>query len=246
MFDQPYHLRSLIVGPALCAVLLACMMLQGRQYRRDSDPAPFHARAAAAINGIPLVIPPWMGREGEAEALRPEERNLLNPNAYRCITFVDTRAAALSDASRRVVLMVDQCKTSSDMSGHFPPKCYPSRGYIMTNGDGRKRDWEISGRRITGMEYQFERRDRGRIINTTVYNFMVLPAQGIQRDMKAIDASAEDYQQRYYGAAQFQVVFGGTLAEPTSASRSQRDAVFAELIAPCSGVIRTLSDGVIE
>ena len=246
MFDQPSQLRSMILGPGLCGVLLCCMGLQGRQYRKEVDYSAFHTRAAAAINAIPLVLPPWMGHEGEAEALRPEERNLLKPNAYRCISFIDTRARALSDVSRQVVLLVDQCKLASDMSGHFPPKCYPSRGYLMTGGTGLQHDWDIAGRRITGMEYQFERRDRGRVIRTTVYNFMVLPGQGVRRDMKAIDASAEDYQQRYYGAAQFQVVFGGTLAEPTTASRKERDAVFRELITPCSGVIRTLSDGVIE
>jgi hypothetical protein len=246
VFEGPNQLRSIILGPSLCAALLGAMSLQGRQLSKLPDPEPFHRRAAEAINGIPLVIPPWMGREGEAEALRPEERSLLKPNAYRCITFVDTRAAALSDASRRVVLMVDQCKLASDMSGHFPPKCYPSRGYLQPEGEGRERDWQIAGMHIPGMEYQFERRDAGRIIKTTVYNFMVLPNKGIQRDMKAVDASAEDYQQRYYGAAQFQVVFGGSLAESTSASRQARDAVFAELIAPCSSVIRTLSDGVTE
>ena len=101
MFEGPHQLRSIILGPSLCAVLLGAMSLQGRQLSKLPDPEPFHRRAAEAINSIPLVIPPWMGREGEAEALRPEERSLLKPNAYRCIAFVDTRAAALSDATQR-------------------------------------------------------------------------------------------------------------------------------------------------
>jgi hypothetical protein len=94
------------------------------------------------------------------------------------------------------------------------------------------------------MEYQFERRDGSRVSRTTVYNFMVLPGQGICRDMKAITASAEDYQQRYYGAAQFQVVFASALADP--AATAARDAVFAELITPCRDVIAMLSDGALE
>ncbi|MGN6506618.1 MAG: exosortase-associated EpsI family protein [Tepidisphaeraceae bacterium] len=252
MVEPQGQLRSLLTGPALTAVLLAGMVLEARRYHKEADFEPFHARAAAAINGIPLLIGPWMGHE---EPLLKEERDVLKPNAYRCIAFSDTRAAALDDPSRRVLLMIAQCRRANDMEGHYPPNCYPARGYAMCDVPGGTQDpdepglprnWSIGGKTIPGMEYQFEHREAGRTIRTTVYNFMVLPEQGIKRDMKAINASAEDYQQRYYGAAQFQVVFGGSLAAPTAAARLERDAVFSELITPCTGVIRTLSEGDIK
>jgi len=239
MSDNGHQLRSLILGPVLCTVLLGAMTLQGRQYRGERDFQPFHDRAAVAINSIPLVIGQWMGKEMD---LSQEERNLLQPNAYRCIFFF--KPDPDPENIRNALLMITQCRNSNKMSGHFPPKCYPSRGYIQT--DEAERGWKIAGMPIYGMEYQFERKDRGQVIKTTIYNFMILPEQGIKPDMNSINASAEDYEQRYYGAAQFQVVFPGTLAEQTPEARKERDQIFAELIAPCMGVIRTLSEGVQE
>ncbi len=227
----------LVSGPVLCTGLLLAMSLNNRQYRNEDDFEPFHTRAAIAINSIPVVIGPWMGKEG---TLRSDELNLLKPNAYRCITFSDTRAEALTDPSRTVHLLIAQCKRANYMENHWPPNCYPSMGYMLI-GD-TPREWTVAGQTVKGVEYQFERRDRGRIVRQTVYNFMVLPEKGIQPDMKAISSSAEDYQQRYYGAAQIQVVFAGGLAE--SLARGERDTIFAELITPCMGVIRTLSEGV--
>jgi hypothetical protein len=59
--------------------------------------------------------------------------------------------------------------------------------------------------------------------------------------MKGVEQAAEDYQQRFYGAAQFQVVFHAQAsAEP---SREQRDEVFATLMAPNISLIQTLTSG---
>ncbi len=233
------NIRLLLLGPVLCTAVLVAMSFENRQYKREEDFEPFHARAKTAIEGIPLVIGPWMGQKND---LRDDEYNLLKPNAVRSITFSDTRASALTDRSRSVHLLIAQCKRANFMENHWPPNCYPSMGYTLIGEEPRA--WTVGGTTIQGVEYRFEQRDRGRVIRQTVYNFMVLPVQGIQPDMKAISLSAEDYQQRYYGAAQIQVVFAGTLAEPVS--QGERDSIFAELIAPCLGVIRTLSEGVIE
>ena len=177
-----------------------------------------------------------------------EELALLRPNAYRCISFTDTRPAPSGDAARRVLMLITQCRRAGNMDGHYPPTCYPSRGYAQvdapSDGKGTLRTWHARNRTLTGCEYFFERRVQGRVGRTAVYNFMVLPEQGVRPDMESVNASAEDYQQRYYGAAQFQLVFGGNLAQATPEARQQRDEVFAELIGPCSNVITTLCDGV--
>lgn len=243
MPESPPHLRSLILGPLLCTGVLVAMSFENRTYRSEADFEPYHTRASAAVESIPYIIAPWYGKEAP---LRDEEKALLKPNAYRCINFTDTRASALADPSRLVALMVAQTRRANDMDGHYPPVCYPAQGYSLVNNDGTPRDWKVADKVIQGMEYQFERRSGGRLERTTVYNFMILPQQGIRRDMKAITASAEDYQQRYYGAAQFQVVFVLSLAEPTQSAREQRDQIFSELIAPCLKVIDTLSKGALE
>jgi hypothetical protein len=239
---SPPNVRSLLFGPVLCTGLLVAMSFENRTYKHEKDFEPFHARAAAAVNAIPVVIGPWMGRNS---GIGYDEERLLKPNAYRNITFSDTRASALTDLSRTVHLLVVQCRRANDMNNHWPPNCYPAMGYdLIGQATDHPRTWTIGETPIRGYEYRFEQRDGSRVTRQTVYNFMVLPQQGIQPDMKAISASAEDYQQRYYGAAQFQVVFAGALAEP--GAQAERDSIFAELITPCLGVIRTLSEGVIE
>ncbi len=236
MNEKNDHIRSLILGPGLCTVLLVLMAFDSMKYRSEVDFEPFHIRAAKSINSIPLVIAPWMGQE---EELREEERKLLKPNAYRCIAFSDTRASVLTDSSRKVLLMVAQCKNAHNMQGHYPPNCYQSKGYAPVSDSPR--DWKVQNEDITGYEYRFEKQEGGRVIRTTIYNFMILPKLGVQRDMKPVTLAAEDYEQSYYGAAQFQVVFGGPLAEPSA--REERDRIFTEIITPCLGVIQTLSDG---
>jgi hypothetical protein len=59
--------------------------------------------------------------------------------------------------------------------------------------------------------------------------------------MKGVEEAAEDYQQRYYGAAQFQVVFHGLAS--ADRSRDERDEMFATLIGPNLKLIETLKAG---
>ena len=67
---------------------------------------------------------------------------------------------------------------------------------------------------------------------------MVVPGRGIVRDIQGVEEAAEDYQQRYYGAAQFQVVFQSSSSEQMT--REQRDEVFTTLMQPAVPVIRQL------
>jgi hypothetical protein len=100
------------------------------------------------------------------------------------------------------------------------------------------RNWKIDGTTIPGYEYQFTQLLQGQTTRTTVYNFLIVPGQGIVRDMKGVAQAAEDYQQRYYGAAQFQVVFHGLAA--TDRSQQERDEIFATLMGPNLSLIQTL------
>jgi hypothetical protein len=244
MSEPISQLRLLLTGPVLCGLMLAGIAIDHRADKSEADYEAFHLRAADAVGNIPLTIGAWAGRE---EPLSPEELRVLKPNAYRCIAFTDTRPVS-GQPARRVLFLLTQCRQAGNMEGHYPPNCYPSRGYAAVDGPGdgvgTERTWTAGNRTLTGVEYFFERRIQGRVNRTAVYNFMVLPEKGVRPDMESVNASAEDYQQRYYGAAQFQLVFGGPLALATPEARAERDAIFSELIGPCSNVITTLCDGV--
>jgi len=106
------------------------------------------------------------------------------------------------------------------------------------------RDWNVGGKTICGYEYQFTEVWQGQTSRTTVYNFLIVPGRGIVRDMKGIEEAAEDYQQRYYGAAQFWVVFQGLAS--ADRSREERDAIFSALLGPNIHMIETLTSGALK
>ena len=233
--------RSLLAGPVLCALVLAGMAADHSRYDTEQDFEPYHARVAAAVTKLPEQIGSWIG---ERQELPEPAINLLKPNATYCYKFTDTGVSSLEDRSRSVLLLLVQCKETRDMAGHWPPRCYVAQGDLQT--DARSRDWIVQsaaedGTKIGGMEYQFTRMQNGQYYKTVVYNFIVLPKKGIVRDMKALYQSAEDYKQRYLGAAQFQMVFGGSLAENDEETRRERDEIFGQLMPPMIPVIELVS-----
>src|SRR5204862_7966128 len=136
-----------------------------------------------------------------------------------------------------------QCKLSGDMVGHFPPICYPSSGYEQVRSDTQPRDWKVGGLTIPGMEYHFVKINEGRPEKTVIYNFFVVPTRGLTRDMDGVKAAAEDYQQRYYGAAQFKVGFSDTDGD---LPKSERDEIFTTLMEKAAPVIEQLNRGEIQ
>ena len=62
------------------------------------------------------------------------------------------------------------------------------------------------------MEYHFLRKSRSRGYRRCVYDFFILPGNwsgsdiAFKSDIAFVRTAAGDYQRRYYGAAQFQVV----------------------------------------
>ena len=105
------------------------------------------------------------------------------------------------------------------------------------------RTWTIADTEISGMEYNFKQLTEGRNQELVVYNFFVIPeipglparaVRGICPDITSVYQSGEDYQRRYYGAAQFQFVF------PNELSRPIRDEILAELLGPNMNVVKTL------
>lgn len=216
-------------------------MYAEREWPQRGDARPFHQRCSVAIAAIPLLMGPWVGKERSPQSAAIE---VLKPNAIRNIEFTDPRITALRQPENRISLSIVQCRRIGDMLGHFPPNCYPAFGDTLNNQTAR--DWIIpaSGPEITspltihGMEYTFERVINGKTYKRIVYNFMVAPKRGILREMKELEVAAEDYVQRYYGAAQVQLVFDSLAGQELSAE--ERDQVFSTLMRHCAAAIDVL------
>lgn len=231
-----------LASPLLCCGVLYGIISESRAYMKAEDFEPYHKHAKLAIESIPMMISTWSGREAENEIPR-QAQVLLKPNKLFNRVYTDTSASSLfGNQKRQVSLLIVQCKQSQDMLGHYPKNCYPAQGCELVYNEPC--DWQVAGFTIPGREYRFVIIRNGQPERTTVYNFMVIPNKGIFRDMEAVGESAADYQQRYYGAAQFQVVFHG-LANADQ-EKEDRDAIFRTLMEPVVPVIKALKNGAIK
>jgi hypothetical protein len=228
--------RTIFIAPAACAALLIGMVAESSSRVTPTDAAAYHKRAKTAVESIPMHIGTWSARD---EAIPREAIAILRPNVIRCWKYVDNDTTNPRCYDRWASLLVDQCKDARGMSGHYPPNCYRNSGEELIYQEPR--DWRVNGMTITGMEYHFRQTTATASTRTAVYNFLIVPSpipgKGIYRDITGVDKAAEDYQQRFFGAAQFQVVMDADLSQP------ERDEIFTTLMEPCVPVIKTLMSG---
>jgi hypothetical protein len=217
------------VYPVLSIALLGGIVLENHRHVTPADAEPYHARAKAAVNSIKYSIGYWTGKDDEVP---PAAQQLLRPNAVLSRTYIDNGFGPTR--GRHASLLIVQTRDTRDMGGHFPPICYVTHGDTMTGATART--FNVDGISIPGYEYEFQRTTNGVTARNTVFNFFIIPKQGFCPDMTGIRKAAENYQQRVYGAAQFQLVMSSDL------SADERDSVFATLVGAQGSVIRTLLD----
>ena len=210
-------LTAILAAPLLCAGLLVGMAVEKSTHVKPEDVEPYHARVKAAVAEIPQQIEGWQGKD---EAVPEAAVKLLNKPVMLSRRYADHR---FKDGAHQAHLLVVVCRDSRDMVGHYPENCYRNTGQEMVAKDPR--DWELNGVKIEGMEYQFSQVHGGRIRRSSVFHFIVVPGKGIVRDIQDMNRAAEDYQARYYGAAQVQVVMSAD-----DLDRRERDQIFRTLI----------------
>lgn len=221
---------SIIAGPAVCLGILAGIVWENGRHTKPADAEPFHVAAKSAIESWPKTVGDWTGRDTE---LPRAAIQLLKPNSYFCRRYFNTRQPGRPPVS----LLVVQCRDPIDMSGHYPPNCYPNNGKPQVWE--QERTWTVAGSAtpIRGMEYHFESGSFRSPQRTVVYNFFVLPGKGIVPDMQQVRDASGDFQRRHFGAAQIQVVFEyGDQIE-----QSRRDEVLVALIEGNPGILSALS-----
>ncbi len=246
---MPLHLKQLAFGltpPLLAASLLAGIVVEQSGHIKPTDVEPYHARAAEAIKAVPYLIGFWYGHDKDVPAAA---QKLLRPNAILYRAYSYNEAGASTRRSSKASLLIVQCRDSRDMVGHYPPICYRAHGMTPERfpgchqrpETGVARQIEIAQTPIELTEYRFTQLYQGQVSRTTVYNFFIVPGKGVVRDMKGVETAAEDYRQRYYGAAQFQVVFNSLAS--VDLTPAERDEIFATLMAPNLTLIQTLKSG---
>lgn len=230
-----------VTAPLLSIGLLGGIFAWEQTHLKPQDVEPYHARAKAAVEQVPYFIGTWTGQDVDIPVAA---QKLLRPNAILHRTFVNSSSGTDRTSYRAASVLIVQCRDSRDMVGHYPPICYRAHGLSIDEKSGGPRDWIVNGKTIPGYEYHFTEVFQGRSSRTVVYNFLIVPGSGIVRNMKGVEQAAEDYEQRYFGAAQFQVVFQSQGS--ADRSRAERDEIFATLMGPNIHLIETLTSGVLK
>jgi hypothetical protein len=245
-----FSFTRVLMPPVLALVLLAAAMAEATQRikPKDADIQAFHLKAKAELESIPKVIQNgdtvWYGRD---TGVPQSAVNLLNPNEIISREYVENRTG--SPISRTAQLLIVQCGDARDMQGHYPPNCYPAQGWTLLASAAR--DWTlpdrqtdqgvVKGMRISGMEYKFSQSIGVDSNQEYVYNFFLIPGSPqTLRDINAVYKVGEDYQRRYFGAAEVQVLVSPDLTQ------ADRDDVLVQLLGPYVDVLRFLQSGGIK
>jgi hypothetical protein len=214
-------------APMLTVLLLAGVAANNLRV----DPAeaePFHARAAKAIAAAPKTFGDWIFVRDIPQPTDAEE--MLKPNGYLDRLYLNSRTG------HYVEVLLDQCKDSRDMEGHYPRVCYPSSACNIDLAV--LRTWSVDKLEIPGCEYTV-RRPNGTIM--IIRDFFILPDGRMCGDMTDVNASAKDFRQTVYGVAQMQVLFFDA-----SVGEAQRDSEFATIVRGYRPVIDTLLNGLVD
>lgn len=159
----------------------------------------YHDVVKQVIESIPFDVNGWVGQE---VPLPQSATNLLRPNGLtaRHYTHAEREVSA--------TLMIAQCRDARDMAGHFPPRCYPANGWLTPDGV------EPELVRVDGNDmvvYRYHRVAGKSERDISVYNMFALPSGDLSVDMQDVYRLSADYQYRYYGAAQVQIIIDGTV-----------------------------------
>jgi hypothetical protein len=194
---------AILASPALCLGLLGGVVAEDSTHLRPADLESYHARAKTDIEAWPRTI-----KDGDwttvADVPLPDAaEQLLHPNCVIQRRY-SSGTLRVNGLPVQASLLIVQCTDSRDMAGHYPPICYPASG-CRELGEESPFHLNVGGDVISGFEYDFLRQ----ILPTyrqAVYDFFIVPGKGYVSDMDGVRSAAKNYQARYYGAAQFQVV----------------------------------------
>ena len=194
---------SIIAAPALCLGILGGISWENARHAKPQDAEPFHAEASRAMAGWAPAFGEWTSDDARDDVPQAAQ-NLLKPNALIYRRYHRTGARRGADL---FTLLVVQCKTPGDMSGHYPPNCYVRAGQPAI-GTPARREWAVPGLdapvRLT--EYRFAGKAQNAPVEV-IYNFFILPGRGFCPDMADVRDATGDYQRKFFGATQVQVRF---------------------------------------
>lgn len=191
-----------------------------------ADAAPYHARVRDMAARLPYSLGPWLGID---TPVPPAAVELLRPNVILSRQYQNVRTG------RTAGLLIVHCEDARELIGHYPPACYVAHGWEMRSKVAKTR--EVDGEGIPITDYTFASRRVDYANELRIDNFMVLPDGQLCRDMDAVEAMAQDYRRKFFGAAQVQVISDARCSE------SEREDMFRQLIRAAGPLLREMRGG---
>lgn len=222
------RLLSMWLPVVLTAAMLAAVGLIRREQLSEPEEAlAYMADCRAAAETIPYTLPGgWLGVETEVPTVVDE---ILKPNVLVSRSYTNLTGTG------RLGLLVVQVKDVQNLLGHYPPVCYPGRGWSDLGGEAR--NWSVAGLDIQGTAYRMIPPGGDADKPVHIYNFILRPDGQTGRNMDAVFAAGRTGESRYFGAGQVQVLFFGTM------TNTQRDAAFAQVVSASMKSIDAILSG---
>jgi len=226
-------------------LILAGVMADRAHYQVPAaDSYPYHASVRAAAASMPADIGDWGSKAVEVPT---GAQKLLRANV-----LISRQYTNKVNGVQASFLLV-QCGDARDLSGHYPPVCYPNAGYTLADvirpetaiaefqaGSTNELTGEAPALYKAGTLYKFTQDTLEGTRAMWVFNLMVLPNGQTAPDMGAVDGIARDRKMRYFGAAEIQVI--------TSVDLPERDRyqVTAVLLTGARPLIDAIRRGVVQ
>ncbi len=214
-------------APGLAAVLLIVLLVFHILERDTTGGVDLYmTQVAAKIDGIPLDIGPFKGRE---TTVAPAAIELLQPNR------ILQRRYTVLETGEWFSLLIVHCGIAKDMYGHYPPNCYPQSGWAQEFAPDELA-LEAGGLTIPAKRYRFTREGDVLDDQMDILSFFVLPS-GQPRfggDMSLVDMSSRLPWTDKLGAAQVQIL---TPSEMPDERRREIWNMAIEAIAPVLHII---------
>jgi hypothetical protein len=217
-------------APYLCGALLAGLMLMGGLDARTPPGAEdYRAQVRKAIDAIPYKIGPAVGTDVEPTRAAIL---LLSPNKIFQRRYVDP-VTGWSQS-----LLIVHCKDVRDMTGHFPPNCYPAHGW-RSEGAERARV-QVNQEPTDAMVFRFSKQEEIVSHRMTVLNFFIIPEGGgtIFASMDEMERTARASPVGGLGVAQVQIV------HDEDASPQWREHMVRETMQAIAPTLRIIGKGV--
>ncbi|MGC8540256.1 MAG: exosortase-associated EpsI family protein [Phycisphaerae bacterium] len=210
-----------------CVILLAAIEARAYFEKPPKQAGAYLAHVHALAETMPKAFDHWIGRD---VPLPLSAVHLLQPNVDFCRNFVNHQTG------EQATLMVIDCSDTRNLSGHYPPNCYPGNGWILDKST--QKTWVINKTPITGMEYKFHRGAFDTESHIYVDDFFIMPDGKFLATEREFLHESGSFNERVFGAAQVELTLPGDMLP------ADRLQVFHDLIGANWKLISAILHGV--